>query len=48
MNNAIINNWNKTVVRNDIVYFLGDYTGPTSRRVYFEKFRYWTENLRGY
>lgn len=47
MNNTIINNWNQTVGTNDKVYFLGDYTGPLSRRIYYEKLRYWTERLKG-
>ena len=47
MNNTIINNWNKTVEGNDTVYFLGDYTGPIAKRIYFEKLRYWTERLNG-
>lgn len=49
MNRVIKNNWNKTVRENDRVYFLGDYTGPPSRKLgtYREKLKYWTEQVTG-
>lgn len=49
MNSTIVNNWNKTIRENDIVYFLGDYTGPPSRDlgIYYEKLKYWTKQLTG-
>jgi len=49
MNEAIKNNWNKSVGENDRVYFLGDYTGPPPRKLwmYHEKLRYWTGQLKG-
>lgn len=43
MNNFIVNNWNKTVRRNDIVYFLGDLAfGRGSRKT-----DYWLNKLSG-
>jgi len=43
MNNFIVNNWNKTVRRNDIVYFLGDMAyGRGSRKT-----SYWLSKLNG-
>jgi len=49
MNEVIKNNWNKSVGENDMVYFLGDYTGPPPSRLamYYRKLRYWTSQLRG-
>lgn len=41
MNNTIVNNWNRTVGKNDIVYFLGDMScGRGSRPA-----RYWLKKL---
>jgi calcineurin-like phosphoesterase family protein/2'-5' RNA ligase len=43
MNNFIVNNWNKTVRRNDVVYFLGDMAyGRGSRKI-----SYWLNKLNG-
>lgn len=41
--------WNRTVGENDRVYFLGDYTGPPSKklRIYYEKLKDWTAQLKG-
>lgn len=43
MDKTIVNNWNKTVKENDIVYFLGDWSyGPGSRPA-----SYWVKRLNG-
>jgi len=43
MNKVLVRNWNKTVKNNDIVYFLGDMTGPyCSRRLPCYMISYWT------
>jgi len=43
MNRVLVNNWNKTVRKNDIVYFLGDMTVGKGHR----PLEYWLPQLRG-
>jgi calcineurin-like phosphoesterase family protein len=49
MNEAMKNNWNRSVGDGDRVYFLGDYTGPPSRDLknYYEQLGYWAKQLNG-
>ena len=44
MNEAIRNNWNKTVSANDIVYFLGDWTFGWGHK----PVKYWVRQLKGH
>jgi calcineurin-like phosphoesterase family protein len=48
MNETILKNYNKTVKKDSLVYFLGDMTGPKAPQVANFWFNYWFRQLKGH